>query len=65
MTPTTFRARLRTLGLTVRGFCALTGIATSTASYWGRDRDGSTPPFPGWVGRLLDAWEQIGTAPSP
>lgn len=58
MTPEEFRGRLRALGLSIRGFCAHTGTAPSTATYWGIERAGHISPFPGWVACLLDAWDR-------
>ena len=60
MTPETFRSRLAALGLTLHRFCVLADIHPSTASSWGKQRGETTPPFPGWVGRLLSAWEALG-----
>ena len=60
MTPTLFRSRLAALGLTLHRFCVLAGVHQSTASSWGKQRGETTPPFPGWVGALLAAWEKIG-----
>jgi len=56
MTRPEFRAALKTLGLTSRGFCALTGTHPTTAARWG----GEIPEFPGWVPLLLDAWRAGG-----
>ena len=68
MTPALFRHRLAALGLTLHRFCVLAGVHQSTVTSWGRTRrngkGGQTvPPFPGWVGALLAAWEKIGAAP--
>lgn len=57
MTPQTFRHRLRSLGLTIRGFSAMTGVAYPTPSGWGTERGGRIQEFPGWVPVLLDCLE--------
>jgi hypothetical protein len=57
MTPYT-TARLKALGLTGRGFAALTGIHPQTVQGWGNERYGrGLQTEPAWVGLLLDAWE--------
>lgn len=53
MTPEEFRQSLRTLGLTSRGFSALTGIHHGTICAWGKDYG---HPLPEWVSLLLTAW---------
>lgn len=54
MTPTDFRARLKALGFTIRGFAAFTGIHYQTVRGWGSERAGrGMQPFPKWVGALL------------
>lgn len=59
MTPTEFRARLKSLGLTLQGFALLTGVHPLTVSYWGRDRPGAGfQKIPAWVPLLLQAWER-------
>ena len=64
MTPEQFRLRLRALGLSLSGFCALAGVSRSTATCWGSGRSGrGVQAFPEWVGRLLDAWEALGRVP--
>lgn len=59
MTPESFRARLKALGLTIRAFATRTGVDIVTASYWGRVRPGGRPQvFPLWVDPLLAGWER-------
>lgn len=57
MTPVTFRAALRSLGLTIEGFAALTDQHPVTCRCWGKARSGrEVQAFPAWVGLLLAAW---------
>lgn len=59
MTPESFRARLKALGLTIRAFATRTGVDIVTASYWGRVRPGGRPQvFPRWVESLIACWER-------
>lgn len=59
VTPETFRARLKALGLTIGGFAALTGVDRTTAGYWGRERPSAgMQEFPLWVDPLLSGWER-------
>jgi hypothetical protein len=52
-----FRATLKSLGLTGRGFADLTGIHEDTVSGWGRARSGrGVQQAPRWAWLLLDAW---------
>ena len=52
-----FRAALKSLGLTGRGFAALTGIHEETVTGWGRVRSGrGVQEVPLWALLLLDAW---------
>jgi hypothetical protein len=65
MTPTDFRHRLDRLGLTLQAFARLTGVAVTTAAWWGRtrqmgERSPIHVPFPAWVSLLLDAWDVTG-----
>jgi len=59
VTPADFRARLKTLGLSLQDFSALTGANVTTVSYWGRERPGAGfQAFPRWVESLVSAWER-------
>lgn len=58
MTAPEFRAALKTLGLTVAGFAALTGQHHTTLYRWGYERDGRVQPIPKWVPLLLGAWTE-------
>ena len=52
-----FRASLKALGLTGRGFAALTGIHEETVTGWGRARSGrGIQEVPLWAWLLLNAW---------
>jgi hypothetical protein len=52
-----FRAALKSLGLTGRGFALLTGVHEETVSGWGRTRSGrGVQEVPLWAWLLLDAW---------
>jgi hypothetical protein len=54
---TDFRAALKGLGLSGRGFAALTGITPNTVSNWGRQPHGrDVQDVPLWAWRLIDAW---------
>jgi hypothetical protein len=49
-----FRARLGILGLSVRGFAAMTGVQYETARHWGGRRSGKPQEFPRWVPLMLE-----------
>ncbi len=52
-----FRAALKSLGLTGRGFALLTGIHEETVTGWGKARSGrGVQEVPRWAWLLLDAW---------
>ena len=52
-----FRSALKTIGLTGRGFAALTGIHEDTVTGWGRARSGrGIQQAPRWAWLLLGAW---------
>ena len=54
-----FRASLKVLGLTGRGFALLTGIHEETVTGWGRVRSGrGVQKVPLWAWLLLDAWAE-------
>jgi hypothetical protein len=59
LTPTTFRASLSALGLTIGGFARLVGVSRVTCANWGgvRARRG-VQAFPEWVPLLLEAWRR-------
>lgn len=59
MTPTTFRTRLRALGLTSQAFADMTGLSVSTVKGWGTERGGRLQQFPGWVPVLLDCLDAL------
>jgi hypothetical protein len=56
MTRPEFDAARKTLALTIREFCDLTGLHPTTVSRWG----GEIPAIPGWVPQLLAAWRVAG-----
>jgi hypothetical protein len=52
-----FRAALKSLGLTCRGFALLTGIHEETVTGWGKARSGrGVQEVPRWAWLLLDGW---------
>ena len=48
------RARLGVLGVSVRGFAALTGVQYETARHWGVVRNGHPQEYPRWVPLMLE-----------
>ena len=59
MTPQ-LKAAVRKLGLTGLAFAALTGVANTTVSGWGRKqrRDRAVQQEPIWTWHLVRAWQQ-------
>ncbi len=54
MNTASFHSRLSVLGLSVRGFAAMTGVQYDTARHWGVMRSGHPQAFPRWVPLMLE-----------
>lgn len=61
MTRGEFDTALKSLALSSRGFCELTGLHPTTVSRWG----GEIPSIPRWVAPLLAAWQVLGPPHAP